>query len=252
MLYHFSVSFCGCGDAVAAAPTFDLRIMAHINTIFSVKTFAQTSKNAKAVLRGDITTALASTPAIRKEIARVFQMVNRRIQNVEKAGLISPAVQALNKGHIQGYTKFSMRQSWNDLKLEYSKAISFLKQPTSTAGGAREYNKHLQKAYDLTPDEFNLMAQKLNNTIASVSDTDFVERYLMRYKDFTGELERTISDVSQQIESDAVRLQNTMERNVDKMTNDILEQQQKLSETIQSKMDKELQRIQKDLDKFGV
>lgn len=252
MLYYFSVSLAGVASGSSRTHFLIFKIMAHINTIFSARTFAQTSKNAKAVLRGDITTALASTPAIRKEIARVFQVANRRIQNVEKAGLISPAVQALNKGHIQAYTKFSMRQSWNDLKLEYSKAISFLRQPTSTAGGAREYNKHLQKTYDLTPDEFNLMAQKLNDTIASVSDTDFVERYLMRYKDFTGELERTISDVSQQIESDAVRLQNTMERNVDKMTNDILEQQQKLSETIQSKMDKELQRIQKDLDKFGI
>ena len=184
---------------------------------FSKRTFSLTGKYK---IRPDILQKLEADNVARAEIRRVFQVANRRIQNIESKGLISPAVQALNKGNITGFTKFSMKHSWEDLKTEYSKAISFLRQPTSTASGTREYNKHLQQAYDLTPDEFDLMAQKLNDTLMSLDDTDFVEKYLMRYKDFTGELERTVSDVSQQIESEAVAVQNAIDNEIDKMQDD--------------------------------
>lgn len=40
-------------------------------------------------------------------------------------GLVSPAVVALNKGDVKGFAKFSMKHDWNDLKIEYSKAVSF-------------------------------------------------------------------------------------------------------------------------------
>lgn len=156
----------------------------------------------------------------RAEIRRVFQAANRRIQNIESKNLLSPAVQSLNKGNIKGFTKFSMKQSWEDLKIEYSKAVSFLRQPTSTAGGTREYNEHLRRTYDLTTEEFDLMAKKLNDTLSSVSDTDFVERYLMRYKDFTGELERAVSDVSQQLEDEATRVQKAIDKEIDDIQDD--------------------------------
>lgn len=185
---------------------------------FSARTFAKTSKIS---IRQDILTALDSSPVLRKEIARVFQMANRRIQNIETHELISPAVEALNKGDIAGYSKFNMRHTWEELKIEYSKAISFLRQPTSTASGTREYNYHLQQVYDLTPDEFNLMARKLNDKILSLDDSEFVDRYLMRYKDFTGELERTVSDVSQQIETEAIQLQNAVESRIDQIQDDV-------------------------------
>lgn len=208
---------------------------------FSKQTFARTGK---AKIKKEILQAVESSPSYRKEIARVFQMANRRIQNIESKDLVSPAVEALNKGDIKGFTKFSMRQSWESLKVEYSKAVAFLRQPTSTASGTREYNKHLQDAYDLTAEEFNLMAQKMNDRLLSLSDSDFVERYLMRYKDFTGELERTVSDVSDQIESDSQRLQNEMERNIDDMVDEI--------EKVEKQMDSDLQRIMDSFDKFGL
>ena len=74
----------------------------------------------------DILQSLKSSPALRAEIRRVFQMANRRIQNIESKELVSPAVMALNKGDIQGFTKFSMKGSWEELKAEYGKAVSFL------------------------------------------------------------------------------------------------------------------------------
>lgn len=183
--------------------------MAKIN--FSKRTFAKTSKYK---IRPDILQMLEGSNAAREEIRRIFQVANRRIQNIESKDLVSPALQALGKGDIKGFTKFSMKHSWEDLKTEYSKAIGFLRQPTSTASGTREYNKHLQQQYDLTPDEFDLMAKKLNDKILSLDDSDFVEKYLMRYKDFTGELERTVSDVSTQMENEAISIQKTLDKEI--------------------------------------
>lgn len=177
----------------------------------------------KAVIKQRIIEAKMSSPEYRAEIRRIFQQANRRIQNIESKGLVSPAVMALNKGDIQGFTKFSMKHDWEDLKAEYAKAVSFLRQPTSTATGVREYNNHLKEAYDLTEDEFNLMAAKIQEKFLSVSDDNFVEQYLMRYKDFTGELEAEAADVSEQIESDAQMLQAALEEDVERSAQSALD-----------------------------
>lgn len=187
--------------------------MAKLNPIgFSKRTFAASSG---VHIKKEIISAIESNPDLRKEIARVFQQANRRIQNVENSGIVSPAVVALNKGDIKGFTKFSMKHDWNDLKIEYAKAVSFLQQPTSTASGTREYANHLKRSYDLNDKEFKLMQDKLIGKIASVSDTRFLENYLMQYKDFTGELEQESRDVSDQIEDEAVKIADSLQNNID-------------------------------------
>lgn len=192
--------------------------MAKQNPIgFTNQTFELTSK---VQLDKQILTAVESRGYLHKEIARVFQQANRRIQNVEKSGIVSPAVVALNKGNITGFTKFSMRHSWEDLKIEYSKAVSFLRQPTSTARGTKEYAEHLKKAYDLDDKSFAIMQNKLIGKIASVSDERFLEQYLMQYKDFTGELEQESKDVSDQIEDDAVKIENALDDALEQIGND--------------------------------
>lgn len=208
---------------------------------FSKSVFGATSR---AKIKKEILQAVESSPEYRKEIARIFQMANRRIQNIEKSGVLSPSVAALNKGDITGYTKFSMKGSWADLKIEYGKAIAFLKQPTSTAQGTKQYNTHLQKTYDLTPEEFNLMAQSLNNKLRSISDSNFVERYLMRYKDFTGELEQAASDISTQIESEAKSIERAIDRNIEHAANEIADAMDEVQESIES--------IMKGFSKFGL
>lgn len=207
---------------------------------FSPSVFAHTSKTR---LNKEILQAVESSPELRKEISRVFQQANRRIQNIEKAGLISPAVAALHRDTGK-YTKFSMNQDWESLKIEYGKAISFLRQPTSTASGTRQYNEHLRATYDLSKEEFNLMARNLQGKLNSVSDTEFVEKYLMRYKDFTGELEQSARDISTQIESEAVSIQRAIDDNIQREANRISGQ---LDE-----VDKEIDRIIKGFSKFGL
>lgn len=198
----------------------------------------------RAKIKKEILQAAESSPEYRKEIARVFQMANRRIQNIEASGQLSPAVQALNKGDIKGFTKFSMKGDWNTLKIEYGKAISFLRQPTSTAQGARQYGQHLQRMYDLTPDEYNLMAMNLQGKLNSVSDSDFVERYLMRYKDFTGEMEQSASDISTQIESEAQSISRAIDAEIERQANEVADQMED--------MQNDIERILRNFGKFGL
>ena len=198
----------------------------------------------RAKIKKEILQAVKSSPEYRKEIARVFQMANRRIQNIEQSGQLSPAVQALNKGDVKGFTKFSMRGDWNTLKIEYGKAISFLRQPTSTAQGARQYGQHLQRMYDLTPDEYNLMARNLQGKLNSVSDSDFVERYLMRYKDFTGEMEQSASDISTQIESEAQSISRAIDAEIERQANEVADQMKD--------MQNDIERILSNFGKFGL
>lgn len=198
----------------------------------------------RAKIKKEILQAVESSPEYRKEIAKVFQMANRRIQNIEQSGQLSPAVQALNKGDIKGFTKFSMKGDWNTLKIEYGKAISFLRQPTSTAQGARQYGQHLQRMYDLTPDEYNLMARNLQGKLNSVSDSDFVERYLMRYKDFTGEMEQSASDISTQIESEAQSISRAIDAEIERQANEVADQMEDMQNDIES--------ILRNFGKFGL
>lgn len=208
---------------------------------YKIKTLQTVNKTK---LRKDVIQAQQSSPELRKEIARVFQMANRRIQNIEAAGLMSPAVAALNKGDIDRYSKFSMSGDWNTLKIEYGKAVAFLRQPTSTVSGVRQYNQHLQQAYDLTADEFNLMARQLQGRLSSLSDSSFVERYLMRYKDFTGEMEQSASDISTQIESEAERLARALDNDIERTADEVVKQ----VESIEDNMD----RIMRNFAEFGL
>ena len=81
---------------------------------------------------------------------KVFQRANRRIQNIENAGLASSAVKAViaERGK-KDFTYFSGRglnptntTDWDLLRYEYGRALSFLNNPTSTATGARQYIRY--------------------------------------------------------------------------------------------------------------
>lgn len=198
----------------------------------------------RAKIKKEILQAVKSSPEYRKEIARVFQMANRRIQNIEKSGQLSPAVQALNKGDVKRFTKFSMHGDWNTLKIEYGKAISFLRQPTSTAQGARQYGQYLQRIYNLTPDEYNLMAMNLLGKLNSISDSVFVERYLMRYKDFTGEMEQSASDISTQIENEAQSISRAIDAEIERQADEVADRMEDIQNNIE--------RILRNFNKFGL
>ena len=220
--------------------------MAKKNPIgFSKRTF---SASSNVHIKKDVINAIESSPELRKEIARVFQQANRRIQNVENSGIVSPAVIALNKGDIKGFAKFSMKHDWNELKIEYAKAVAFLQQPTSSATGTKEYAQHLKRTYKLNDDEFSLMQNKLMGKIASVSDERFLEQYLMQYKYFTGELEQESKDVSDQIESDAIKIADSLQDDLNEQAKAIEDEQERMS----GLLDDTLAKILKSFKKFGL
>lgn len=157
-----------------------------------------------------------SSKEMREEMRMIFQRANRRIQNIEAKGYLSPALEALHLQEGHGYTVFSMKaDTWATLKTRYLKAVEFLRQPTSTAMGAHDYEKHLQHNYDLTDEEMGYMKDHIRGKMQSVDEVEFVERYLMRYKDFTGELETTAKDIADQIEQDAMATADQLEAALD-------------------------------------
>lgn len=98
--------------------------------------------------------------------------------------------------------------------------------------------------YDLTPDEYNLMARNLQGKLNSVSDSDFVERYLMRYKDFTGEMEQSASDISTQIESEAQSISQAIDAEIERQANEVADQMED--------MQNDIERILRNFGKFGL
>lgn len=154
--------------------------------------------------------AIESSPALRAEIARTFQVANRRMQNIERAGLISPAVVAANKGDINRFTKFSMRQSWSSLKEEYARALAFLSDETSTASGARQYKKALQGMLNLNSEPelfesvYDNMARNINAIVAN-EQSNFTYQQIMdviktETRNASQSIEQRVNQYEQQIQ----------------------------------------------------
>lgn len=167
------------------------------NPIFSEKTFQRT----KPIFKNQaIMDAPQSMPNLRKEISRVFHQANRRIQNLQKANVLSPALKALNIVDNTKFSQFAMSgKTWLELRIEYARAIEFLKQPTSTAQGAREFEKHVQKATDLSDKDFQRLKDKWMGNTGHWDERErrYVEEVLFRYSDFKeiySETEQTLAD----------------------------------------------------------
>lgn len=171
------------------------------------------SKNVtKAVsnwtLRKDILNSIESAKELRKEIYRVFHAANRRLENIKNSGVFSPAANAayeyLKEDDISSYNKFSKfttaGKDWNELKRDYAAAVEFLKKPTSTVTGAKQFENEIRQRLKLTKDQFNHVKTLINdgggvmeygNLISLIpSDpTKVVDFYKENIKDIATELE---------------------------------------------------------------
>jgi GH25 family lysozyme M1 (1,4-beta-N-acetylmuramidase) len=98
--------------------------------------------------------------------------------------------------------------------------------------------------YDMTPEEYNLMAMNLQGKLNSVSDSDFVERYLMRYKDFTGEMEQSAQDISTQIESESESVSRAIDAEIERKANEV-------ADAMEDNQN-DLERILRNFNKFGL
>lgn len=176
------------------------------------------AKGLKNHLEKNIINVIEGDKEMRKEIARVFQMANRRIQNVEKSGAFSPSVASLGKGDIKGYSKFSVKgfgnsgSSWQALKKEYAKAVSFLNQPTSTASGAKQFEKQVKSQMNVPDDLWKDIRDSVLGNYNSVSSDLLLA---LPYADFMQDIyDRTKDSSADMIEKDAKQIAEELQNNI--------------------------------------
>jgi hypothetical protein len=122
-------------------------------------------------LRKDILNSTESAKELRKEINRVFHAANRRLQNIENSGVFSPAANAVNEylsdDVVSSYNKFSKfstaGKDWNELKRDYAAAVEFLKKPTSTSTGAKQFENDIRQRLKLSKEQFNHIKTLIND-----------------------------------------------------------------------------------------
>ena len=147
----------------------------------------------------DLVGVKSGTPDIKKQMMKTFQKANRRIQNVRKAGLSSPAVQQLiSERGDRGYTFFSGARldprsptDWEQLKYEYGRAISFLNNPTSSATGARQYINYYKN-------ELGISFDGANKIIGLATEPEISENGEINIFNYSSILENIKSDVMQE------------------------------------------------------
>lgn len=174
------------------------------------------TKGLKNRLKQEIVKSFEESPELKKEIRQVFQKANRRIQNVERAGVLSPAVAQLDLDNTSGFSKFKMGSDWESTKRNYAKAIAFLNQPTSTATGARQFQKQLQESVGLTGEKaelFEPLQEKLTKKYASLSGSllNALPYYSMMQDIYETATYTTFNMVESEAQADAQRLQNAID-----------------------------------------
>ena len=204
----------------------------------SMKFSKKVTKNfSKEQARKDIINAIEGNSEFRKEMRRVFQVANRRIQNIEQGGYYSPALASLGKSGVKGYSKFSVKgfgntgADWNTLLKEYTKAINFLNSPTSTATGAKEFEMQVKQKFNVPDDLWDYVKADVIGGTTSMSDemlqklpySQLVEgAYDSAYRSVSSQIEKGALDLAKGIQSDINRTAEQMADSVDEALDDLI------------------------------
>ena len=204
----------------------------------SMKFSKKVTKNfSKEKARKDIINAIEGNSEFRKEIRRVFQIANRRIQNIEQGGYYSPALASLGKSGVKGYSKFSVKgfgntgTEWNTLLKEYTKAINFLNSPTSTATGAKEFELQVKQKFNVPDDLWDYVKADVIGGTTSMSDemlqklpySQLVEgAYDSAYRSVSSQIEKGALDLAKGIQSDINRTADQLANSVDEALDDLI------------------------------
>lgn len=196
-----------------------------------------TKNFSKEKARKDIINAIEGNSEFRKEIRRVFQVANRRIQNIEQGGYYSPALASLGKSGVKGYSKFSVRgfgntgSDWKTLLKEYTKAINFLNSPTSTATGAKEFELQVKQKFNVPDDIWNDVKADVIGGTTSMSDemlqklpySQLVEgAYDSAYRSVSSQIEKGAIELAKGIQSDINRTADQLANSVDEALDDLI------------------------------
>lgn len=155
------------------------------------------------------------TNELKKQMNKVFQRANRRIQNVLNAGLASPAVKAvIAERGIKDYTYFSGAglnpaniTDWDLLRYEYGRALAFLNNPTSSATGARQYIKY-------QADRLNIPFESANKVVDIATDPT-IDEYgnvnIFSYGDILDDFKADVEKIGDEIGINAVDYAQNLE-----------------------------------------
>ena len=191
----------------------------------------------KEKARKDIINAIEGNAEMRKEMRRVFQVANRRIQNIEQGGYYSPALASLGKSGVKGYSKFSVKgfgntgSDWKTLLKEYTKAINFLNSPTSTATGAKEFELQVKQKFNVPDDIWDYVKADVIGGTTSMRDemlqklpySQLVEgAYDSAYRSVSSQIEKGAFDLAKGIQSDINRTAEQMANTVDEALDDLI------------------------------
>lgn len=199
-------------------------------SIFSVSVVSKLN----LVMKDDIRESILGSPEMKKEIQRVLQMANRRAQNIEKSGVVSPAYQSLVLEGRTGYSKFSItgtdlnnKTAWQKAKYEYAKAIEYLNNPTSSSTGAKQYVKHIAKKYDVS----DMVA---NNILRSATSTEFKDSKipLMNYRAMIDTYMTDTKNQQSEMNQNAEQHAQALEKQVDEMAQQVADEINDFTESI--------------------
>lgn len=155
------------------------------------------------------------TPELKKQMNKVFQRANRRIQNIQNAGLASPAVKAvIAERGTKDYTYFSGAglnptniNDWDMLRYEYGRALAFLNNPTSSATGARQYIKY-------QADRLNIPFESANKVVDIATDPT-IDEYgnvnIFSYGDILDDFKADVEKIGDEMGTNAVDYAENLE-----------------------------------------
>lgn len=159
---------------------------------------------------------------LKQFMMKTFQKANRRIQNVVNAGLSSPAVQqVIAERGKRNFTYFSGANldprnptDWEQLKYEYGRAIAFLNNPTSSATGARQYIRYMQR-------ELNTTFDGANKIVGLATQPEISENGEVNIFNYSSILERLRGDVMTEQKNGLDNVENYAEELEQKLVNAI-------------------------------
>ena len=191
-------------------------------TIFSKSVI----KSINKPLNEEITNAVIGSTGLKKLVNKVLQQANRRIQNIENAGLASPAVKAIySERGKKNYTYFSTSglnpnnpNDWEVIKYEYGRAMSFLNNPTSPATGARQYIKYQATQLNNIPFE---SANKIVDLATSPTIDEYGNVNIFSYGEILDTFKNDVMQTENDLEKNAERYAENLESQLQNVINTI-------------------------------
>lgn len=184
-------------------------------------------KNLGRELRQDIMDALLGDNMLKKDINKVLQQANRRIQNINNKGYASPALKAVyaERGTSDRYTVFSIsgldlknQADWERAKYEYSRAMAFLNNPTSSATGARQYIEHQARELNIPFDSANRLVDMATSPQISENGTVNIFSYGSILDAFKSDVEQYGDSMATDSEEYAKELEGMLQQVIDEST----------------------------------